>query len=266
MCVLRSRWSPTAAHSRPRGDYSLGSFANGLRDLLATLGHKRVTLVGQSLGGGVAMQFAYQFPALCERLALVASGGLGEEVHTLLRVLTLPGAEYVLPLTCTTWIHDTVASIVGALQRVGLRPGANLIEVWDSYGSLTDSRTRTTFLQTLRSVVDTAGQRVSARDRLYLTSTFPTLIIWGDHDKIIPVTQVHATHQAVPGSRLEIFEGVGHFPHCERPQQFVDVLTDFMHSTSPGGISPERWPGMSLGTSSSTTTVPALRQRCANTL
>lgn len=229
------------ASAKPRGDYSLGAFASGLRDLLVTLGHDRATLVGQSLGGGVVMQFAYQFPERCERIVLVSSGGLGEEVNLILRALALPGAEYVLPFVCTNWIHDGVASIVGGLRHVGLRPRPNVVEIWDSYGSLADSPTRTAFLHTLRSVVDPAGQRVSAKDRLYLAATLPTLIIWGNHDMIIPVSQAYATHEAMPQSRLEIFEGVGHYPHCERPQLFVEVLTEFMHSTSPSAVNSERW-------------------------
>jgi pimeloyl-ACP methyl ester carboxylesterase len=229
------------ASDKPRGDYSLGAFANGLRDLLVALGHERATLVGQSLGGGVAMQFAYQFPERCERMVLVSSGGLGEEVNLLLRALALPGAEYVLPVACTTWVHDRVVSLFNGFRRIGLRPSPNLVQVWESYGSLADAPTRTAFLHTLRSVVDVAGQRVSARDRLYLASTLPTLIMWGDHDRIIPVAQAHATHEAIPGSRLEIFEGVGHFPHCERSEQFVAVLTAFMDSTEPGPVDNERW-------------------------
>ncbi len=69
------------ASAKPRGDYSLGALADILRDLLVVLGHDRATLVGRSLGGGVAMQFAYQFPERCERLVLVSSGGLGEDVN-----------------------------------------------------------------------------------------------------------------------------------------------------------------------------------------
>jgi pimeloyl-ACP methyl ester carboxylesterase len=229
------------ASAKPRGDYSLGAFANSLRDLLVTLGHERVTLVGQSLGGGVAMQFAYQFPERCERIVLVSSGGLGEEVNLLLRALALPGAEYALPVACSTWVHDRVVSMFNGLRRVGLRPSPNLVQVWNSYGSLADASTRTAFLHTLRSVVDVAGQRVSARDRLYLASALPTLIMWGDHDRIIPVAQAYATHEAIPGSRLEIFEGVGHFPHCERPRHFVELLTEFMHSTEPGPVGAEQW-------------------------
>src|SRR5438105_1742084 len=71
--------------AKPRGDYSLGAYASGIRDLMAALGHDRATIVGHSLGGGVAMQFAYQFPERCERLVLVASGGLGKEVSPLLK-------------------------------------------------------------------------------------------------------------------------------------------------------------------------------------
>src|SRR3954453_23879476 len=79
--------------AKPRGDYSLGAYASGIRDLLAALGHDRATIVGHSLGGGIAMQMAYQFPERCERLVLVSSGGLGREVHFLLRAASLPGSE-----------------------------------------------------------------------------------------------------------------------------------------------------------------------------
>src|SRR3954454_11891864 len=76
--------------AKPRGDYSLGAYAAGVRDLVAALGHDRATVVGHSLGGGIAMQFAYQFPERVERLVLIASGGLGREVHPILRAATLP--------------------------------------------------------------------------------------------------------------------------------------------------------------------------------
>jgi pimeloyl-ACP methyl ester carboxylesterase len=219
----------------------LGAFASGVRDLLLALGHERATLVGQSLGGGVAMQFAYQFPERCERMVLVSSGGLGDEVSMLLRLLTLPGAELVLPLACTDWVHDAGVKVAGWLANIGLHTNPHLAEIWESYGSLADAETRAAFLQTLRSVVDVAGQRVSASDRLYLAAEVPTLIIWGDHDNIIPVEQGRATHEAIPGSRLEIFEGAGHFPHCEHPDQFVDVLIEFMDTTTPSMTSASDW-------------------------
>src|ERR1700758_3337208 len=83
--------------AKPRGDYSLGAFAVWLRDLLDELGVQRATVIGQSLGGGIAMQFAYQHRDYCERLVLIGSGGLGPELSPLLRVLSAPGAEFVLP-------------------------------------------------------------------------------------------------------------------------------------------------------------------------
>ena len=128
--------------AKPRADYSLGAFASGIRDLLVALGHERATIVGQSLGGGVAMQFAYQFPERCERLVLVASGGLGEEVNPLLRALTLPGADSCCRSFCTTWCRDAGDSVLGFFDRVGLRPGAHLDEIWRSYGSLADPARR----------------------------------------------------------------------------------------------------------------------------
>ena len=229
------------ASEKPRGDYSLGAFASGVRDLLLALGHERATLVGQSLGGGVAMQFAYQFPERCERLVLVSSGGLGDEVNILLRLLALPGAELVLAVGCNSWLHEAGTRVAAWLANIGLHTSPKITEIWDSYGSLADSETRTAFAHTLRSVVDVAGQRVNAGDRLYLAAEVPTLIIWGDRDNIIPVAQGRATHKAIPGSRLEIFEGTGHFPHCDQPDRFCEVLAEFMHTTSPSTTSASQW-------------------------
>jgi pimeloyl-ACP methyl ester carboxylesterase len=172
---------------------------------------------------------------------LVSSGGLGEEVNLLLRLLALPGAEFVLQLGCNNWVHDAGVNVAGWLDRVGVHTGRHVTEVWEGYGSLADAETRTAFLHTLRSVVDLGGQRVSAADRLYLAAEMPTLIMWGDHDRIIPVSQGHATHAAMPGSRLEIFEGAGHFPHCEDSARFCRVLVDFMQTTSPSTTSASEW-------------------------
>ncbi len=177
---------------KPRGDYSLGAFASGVRDFMTALGHERATVVGHSLGGGVAMQFAYQFPEHCERLVLVSSGGLGDEVNLLLRLLTLPGAELVLPLACNTWVHDAGRNVSRWLGSIGLKTGPHLNEIWDSYGSLTDAATRTAFVHTLRSVVDVSGQRVSAADRLYLAAAMPTLDRLG---------HARSHHPGRPGSR-----------------------------------------------------------------
>ncbi len=227
--------------AKPRTDYSLGAYASGVRDLIAALGYDRGTLVGQSFGGGVAMQMAYQFPERCERLVLVGSGGLGLEVNALLRALSLPGAALALPLGCRPGVRDFARGAARLLQRTGLRVGPVLSEIGRSYASLVEPEARQAFVQTLRSVVDRHGQRVSASDRLYLTAEVPTLIVWGTHDPVIPVAHAHAAHASMPGSRLELFEAVGHFPHCEDPARFARVLAAFVDATAPAQVSGERW-------------------------
>jgi pimeloyl-ACP methyl ester carboxylesterase len=227
--------------AKPRGDYSLGAHANGLRDLLGVLGHERVTVVGHSLGGGIAMQLAYQFPELCERLVLVSSGGLGRDVHALLRAAALPGAEWVLPLLCRAGLQDAVAGAARLLGRLGMRAGPDIEEWWHGYTSLADPACREAFVHTLRAVIEPGGQRVCAADRLYLTALMPTLIVWGDQDPMIPVEHGRSAHRAMPGSRLEIFPGAGHLPHRDQPWRFARVLLDFLASTAPAEIDPAGW-------------------------
>jgi pimeloyl-ACP methyl ester carboxylesterase len=113
--------------------------------------------------------------------------------------------------------------------------------VWRSYASLADADSRRAFFRTLRAVIDLEGQTVGAGNRLYLAAHIPTLIVWGSRDPLIPVRHAIAAHEAIPGSRLEIFEGVGHYPHCEAPARFVEVLVDFIASTEPAEMSERRW-------------------------
>ena len=224
------------------GDYSLGALAAGLRDLLVALGHEHATLVGHSLGGGIAMQFAYQFPEATERLVLVSSGGLGPEVSPILRAAALPGAELFIGVTAL--VGATVGSkLARALAVVGLRPTSDVAEIARGYASLVDRDRRTAFLATLRGVVDTGGQRVNAEDRLYLAEGMPVLIIWGARDPIIPVRHAETAHKAIPGSRLEVFENVGHLPQLEVPGRFVTALERFIAETEPSPFDAERWRG-----------------------
>jgi pimeloyl-ACP methyl ester carboxylesterase len=222
------------------GDYSLGNLAAGLRDLLLVLGHERATLVGHSLGGGIAMQFSYQFPEIVERLVLVSSGGLGLEVSPVLRAAALPGAELFIAATATT--GQKIGGAIGrGLSRVGMKPAADVAEVARGYGSLAEPDRRKAFLATLRSVVGTEGQRVSATDRFYLAEAVPVLIVWGGRDPIIPVSHGEDAHRALPGSKLEIFDGVGHLPQVEQPARFIAVLEDFLEQTEPARFDREEW-------------------------
>lgn len=217
---------------KPMGDYSLGAYANSVRDLLDALGLGNGTVVGHSLGGGIAMQFAYQFPDRCDRLGLVSSGGLGREVHLLLRAAALPGAEAVLPWLSAAGKHG-VGKVVHALGRLGLRASADLGEAWRSFVSLAEPEARRAFLHTVRGIIDLGGQRVTAHDRLYLAEGLPALIVWGEKDPLIPVSHARAAHERIPGSRLEIFPDAGHFPHLDDPLRFAEVLLDFVETTRP---------------------------------
>jgi pimeloyl-ACP methyl ester carboxylesterase len=216
------------ASAKPMGDYSLGAHAATLRDLLDHLGIARVTLVGHSLGGGIAMQFCYLFPDRVERLVLVSSGGLGRSVSPLLRSATLPGADWVLALAASGWVRNRAEAVGGTLRRLGVRPSADLTEGWLGFSSLGEAETRRAFLATARAVIDPGGQTVTAHDHLPMAIAVPTLVVWGTQDRMIPAWHATTAQQAIAGSRVELFEGAGHFPHLEQPERFARLLGDFM--------------------------------------
>jgi pimeloyl-ACP methyl ester carboxylesterase len=222
--------------AKPRGDYSLGAHASGIRDLLVGLDIERASIVGHSLGGGIAMQFAYQFPERCERLVLVSSGGLGGDVSPLLRAATLPGSEIVLPLLAHPRVLEIAALVPRALGRIGLTTRADLTEMARGYQSLSNSEARNAFIHTLRGVIDPSGQRINASDRLYLASTMPTLVVWGRRDRIIPIAHARPAHQGMPGSALEVFDDAGHFPQLDDPQRFARTLEAFFEETEPARL------------------------------
>lgn len=225
------------ASAKPRGDYSLGAYACLIRDLMVAHGHERATIVGHSLGGGIAMQLAYQFPERVDRLALVNSGGLGKEVSLLLRAATLPGSELVLPLLASAPVLNTGAALGKALGFLKLKAGSDLAEMAAGFASLNSGESQRAFVHTARAVIDVAGQRVSATDKLYLAEAVPTLIVWGDEDPIIPAAHGIRAHKLMPGSRLELFEGAGHYAHHDDPVRFARVLRDFVATTEPADVS-----------------------------
>jgi pimeloyl-ACP methyl ester carboxylesterase len=226
---------------KPRADYSIAAYANGMRDLLSLLEIDRATLVGHSLGGGVAMQFAYQFPERCERLVLVASGGAGRDVSPLLRACAVPGADLGLGALQTMPARRALDAVIGLLRHVDrgmAQDGADLKRIVDG---LPDRQSRSAFIRTLRSVVDWRGQVVSALDRCYLTRGMPTLLMWGAHDSVLPVDHAYKAHTAMPGSRLEVFPDAGHFPFRSDPGRFVRELEEFCRTTNPATFSADEW-------------------------
>jgi pimeloyl-ACP methyl ester carboxylesterase len=231
----------------PRGDYSLGAHASGVRDVLTALGIERATVVGHSLGGGIAMQFAYQFPERCERLVLVSSGGLGREVHLVLRAAALPGADFVLPALTSAGLIGVGRGVGSVLKRLRLAPSADLQVLAHGFASLDNAGSRQAFLHTVRAVIEPSGQRVSAQDRLALAGLLPSLIVWGERDAIIPVKHGVAAHEAMPGSRFEVFPGAGHMPHDADPERFAALLIDFCTTTQPAELTADHWRPLMTG-------------------
>ena len=219
-------------------DYSLGAMASVLRDLLVVTGVKRCTVVGQSLGGGVALQFIYQYPEFAERIALIGSGGLGKEVNLILRLLAVPGAGFLVSGAAAPAVVRAGNSMRRYFLDRGIR-AESVDESWAAFESLSRPGHRRAFFKTLRAVVDNTGQAVSAANRFHLAGQLPVQVIWGDRDPIIPVSHGYATHEAIPGSRLAIVPGTGHYPHVEDPATVEQILVDFMADTEPGHIDHE---------------------------
>jgi pimeloyl-ACP methyl ester carboxylesterase len=220
---------------KPRADYSLPAFANGMRDLLTVLGIDRVTVVGHSFGGGVAMQFAYQYPQLVERLVLVSTGGVAKDVSVALRAAAMPMGSEALAVLRVPGVLPAVRLFGRAIGTVlgSTKFGRDAADVVGLLEGFRDPHALSAFARTLRSVVDRRGQFVTMLDRSYLMQSVPMQLIWGDEDLIIPVSHARMAHAAMPGSRLEIFEDSGHMPFHDHPDRFVEVVERFIDSTQP---------------------------------
>ena len=221
-------------------DCSLGAYASTLRDLSVLLDVPRATVVGHSLGGGSAMQYAYQFPERVERMVLVSAGGLGRDVNLALRAATLPGSELVMPLLFSQPMRDVANTAGGLLSKIGIHGNADIEGVGEGFASLGDTATRRAFIQTIRAVADANGQRVDALDRLHLTELLPTLLVWGGRDRIIPVRHAHEAAELMPDCQVEIFEDSGHFPFNNHPHRFARVVSDFIAGSEPADINEEQ--------------------------
>ncbi|MGZ6825557.1 MAG: alpha/beta fold hydrolase [Mycobacteriales bacterium] len=229
------------ASDKPRADYSIGGFANGMRDLMVVLGVERATVVGHSLGGGVALQLAYQYPERVERLVLVAAGGLGAEVHPFFRAAALPGAGTALGLSSLAPVRAPVLAASRLLSRLGLVDPEDVDGASEVWAGLRDRSTRAAFLRTLRGLVDLRGQAVTSRDRLYLTAAIPTLLLWGQRDPVLPVEHARRACDALPGARLEVVARAGHLPHRGSPERVADAVLGFLDSTAPAVHDPRAW-------------------------
>jgi pimeloyl-ACP methyl ester carboxylesterase len=226
---------------RPRADYSIAAYANAMRDLLSVLGVERATIVGHSLGGGIATQFAYQFPERCERLVLVSSGGVSRSLHPALRLATAPGSEHVLALLGAPALQPVARTFFRALKALDDDLAIDAPELLSMCDGFSEHTTRQAFTRTLRAVVDRHGQVVTMLDRCYLTQGMPTLLVWGKRDAVIPLDHALAAHEAMPGSRLVVFDEAGHFPHHTDSARFCALLREHLASTQPASHSRDEW-------------------------
>ena len=230
--------------AKPRADYSVGGYANGMRDLLTVLGIDKATVVGHSFGGGVAMQFAYQFPERTERMVLVASGGLGPEVTPAIRAVTTPGFHQAMAVLTLPGIRHVGKAGLVALSRTDLKAAHDLDEVAEIYDSFKDPAFRTAIRHVVRAVVDWKGQIVTMADRAYLTQAMPMAVIWGRDDRVIPVRHASNAAALAPHARIEVIPHAGHFPHKDHPQRFAKVVHEFIRSTQPATHSRARFRGL----------------------
>jgi pimeloyl-ACP methyl ester carboxylesterase len=227
--------------AKPRADYSVGGYANGMRDLLTLLGIDSATVVGHSFGGGVAMQFAYQYPERTERLVLVGSGGLGPDVTPAIRAITTPGFHHVMGVLSAPGLRHVTTATMRLLARTGVTQLRDLDEVADIYDSFKDPHTRAAIRHVVRAVVDWKGQIVTMADRAYLTEAMPMCVVWGADDLVIPVSHASNASALAPTARIEIVPNAGHFPHRDHPERFVKIVRDFIRSTEPSRYDRERW-------------------------
>ncbi|MBJ8345042.1 alpha/beta fold hydrolase [Antrihabitans sp. YC2-6] len=231
---------------KPRADYSVAAYANGMHDLLAVLGIDTATIVGHSLGGAVAMQFAYQYPQKVDRLVLVSTSGVTKDIHALLRVTSVPLVSQslrLLGLPGAKLATGMVGSALARLRRTALLPDAlgDTSDLLRMLGGTTDPTAFLAFLKTLRAVVDWRGQAITLLDRCYLNEHIPVQIIWGAKDSVFPVSHAYLAHTAMPGSRVEIFNRTGHYPFLDDPVKFLGVVEEFLAATEPARFEHESW-------------------------
>jgi pimeloyl-ACP methyl ester carboxylesterase len=207
---------------KPRADYSIGGYANGMRDLLTILNIDKVTVVGHSFGGGVAMQFAYQFPERTERLVLVSAGAI-----------LLPGFHQLATLLNLPVMRSVTRSMLTGLADSGVPALRDLDEVADIMASWRDPKTRRALRHLVRSCIDLRGQVITMRDRAYLTAAMPMAIVWGIDDQVVPVEHADIVSALAPDARVEVFQNSGHFPHKDHPERFIEFLTSFIRETQP---------------------------------
>jgi pimeloyl-ACP methyl ester carboxylesterase len=215
------------------GDFSLGANAAVLRDLLHHLGYERAHLVGHSLGGGICLQFSYQFPDMVESLTLISSGGLGPQVGLYLRAATLPGADLVIATATRPGLLSIADKVRGRLVARGVESEVLSARVMDRVKALSEPKRRKAFLATVKSVVGPRGQTVSALEKMKSLDGRKVLIIWGDKDNMIPIAHGYQAHEILEGSTMVVLPNAGHQPHVNEPYEVAQAIQSHLVLVSP---------------------------------
>ena len=210
---------------KPSVDYSPSYFTGFINDFMNALNIKRTCLVGNSLGGGIALQYALQFPHKVEKLVLVDSAGLGKEVTFPLRLMSLPVIGELMTRPSRKGVYLYFKPAVG--DPVLLTE--DFIDLYYELHSLPGAQK--SMLRVLRSISNIRGGRTkilrTVMARLH-TITVPTLIVWGKQDKVLPVRHAYVANEKILNSKVHILDPCGHMPQFERPEEFNRIVLEFL--------------------------------------
>ncbi len=212
--------------AKPRAEYTLDYFARFVRDFMAAVGiGGRASLVGTSLGGAIALRFALDYPLAVEKLVLVASAGLGRDVNLRLRLATLPYLGWLVS-------RPSRLGVAFGLRQLVYDPARITEALVDRvYALISTPGAHESYLATLRANGDWRGGLPSVYEpivRALGTIEAPALIVWGREDRIVPVSLADVAARGIRNARLHIFERCGHFPPFERPDEWNDLVLDFL--------------------------------------
>lgn len=221
-------------------DPAVGGYAPG-RDLapfvagfLEALAVGSFDVVGNSVGGAVALRLALAEPRRVRTLTLVSSAGLGRDVNPLLVLAGLPVMGELAILISRVPGGDLLRTTMSAAMLFAQpwRVPGEFVAEQHALGRRAGQLEAAT--ATARALFDVSGQREVLLDHLH-TLTMPTLVVWGGCDYVLPAYQAQAAVDRLPRGRLSLFPGCGHLPHVERPERFAAVLGEFLtaHQHTP---------------------------------
>jgi NTE family protein len=216
-----------------RADYSVVSHALMVRDLLDDLGIAQATVVGHSLGAGVALALAHACPERVERLAIVSAGGIGQELTPALRFVAAPGADFAVRAVGSRPVVATLRALSWLLSVLGARrPARGVLESTRMLERLADAGRRSAFLQSARAVIDLRGQKSSAM-RYFDTYRMPLCVLWGTRDRVIPARHAELIRAARPDAHIVLLDGVGHSPQLAQPTFVAEALHEWLGRRRP---------------------------------